>query len=50
MDKHGIGVKAVWSQDDRIFIRIAHGEERGMPPEWFPGLSNANQVLIVFRL
>lgn len=37
-----ISIQAIWFQDDRIFIRLASGEERSMPLEWFPRLSNAS--------
>lgn len=39
-----IKIKAVWVQDDSIFIRTASGEERSMPLEWFPRLYNASQA------
>jgi hypothetical protein len=34
-----ISIKAIWFQDDRIFIRTASGEERSMPLEWFQGFT-----------
>jgi len=37
-----VEIKAVWFQDDRIFVRIAPGEERSLPLAWFPRLSNAS--------
>ncbi len=39
-----INIKAIWFQDDRIFIRTTSGEERSMPLEWFPRLNNASQA------
>ncbi|MBE8970611.1 DUF2442 domain-containing protein [Nostocales cyanobacterium LEGE 12452] len=39
-----ISIKAVWFQDDHIFIRIASDEERSMPLGWFPRLFNASQA------
>ena len=35
-------INEVWFQEDHIFIRTASGEERNMPLEWFPRLSNAS--------
>jgi len=43
-DNTEISIKAIWFQDDRIFIRTASGEERSMPLEWFPRLSNASSA------
>jgi hypothetical protein len=43
-DRMQISIKAIWFQDDRIFIRTASGEEQSMPLEWFPRLFNASQA------
>lgn len=37
-----ISIKAIWFQDDCIFIRTASGEERSMLLEWFAKLFNAS--------
>lgn len=37
-----IKVKAVWFQDDSIFMQTASGEERSQPLKWFPKLLNAS--------
>jgi hypothetical protein len=42
MNGQEISIEAVWFQDEMIFIRTASGEERSMPLEWFPRLSNAS--------
>ncbi|MGN7889091.1 DUF2442 domain-containing protein [Dyadobacter sp. 22481] len=43
-DRSSTAWRAIWFQDDRIFIRTASGEERSMPLEWFPRLYNASQA------
>ena len=43
-DNTEISIKAIWFQDDRIFIRTTSGEERSMPLEWFPRLYKASQA------
>lgn len=43
-DNTEISIKAIWFQEDRIFIRTESGEERSMPLNWFPSLYNASQA------
>lgn len=37
-----IEIKAVWFQDDSIFIQTKSGGERSQPLKWFPKLFNAS--------